>query len=100
MNLEKENREKKLREGVEENMKKMLDERKESYQVIRIDDPDFGCEGIQEGTVPMATIYLKDRNGTVMERKERDARLYELGIEEGDYITYLNGEIEKVFVGK
>ncbi|HAU86755.1 MAG TPA: hypothetical protein DCW90_15060 [Lachnospiraceae bacterium] len=68
----------------------------EIYTVIRIDDPDFGCEGIPDGTVPMATVYLKDEAGNEKIMKEKDGWLYECNIAEGDRVFYKEGSLCKV----
>lgn len=33
------------------------------YRVVRIDEPDFGCEGRPDGAEPMAKVYLESEDG-------------------------------------
>lgn len=68
---------------------------KEIFTVTQIDDPDFGCEGLPDGAVPMATLHLKDEEGNSKTVKEKDALLYELNIMEGDRVQFKNGVICK-----
>lgn len=65
------------------------------YTIKRIDDPDFGCEGIQEGQIPMAEVYLTDENGKESSVKVSDASLYHNNISEGDTVELVNGELIK-----
>ena len=53
----------------------------ETYTVLRIDEPDFGCEG---------------SNGEEIFVKERDALLYEMDINEGDEVFLIEGELKKI----
>ena len=66
------------------------------YTVNEIEDPDFGCEGCPDGTVPMATLFLtaadcsfpKTRDGhstapASLRLQVPDAYLYQNGITEG-----------------
>ena len=51
----------------------------ETYTVLRIDEPDFGCEGRPEGMEPVDRVLLKKgSNGEEIFVKERDALLYEM----------------------
>lgn len=72
---------------------------KEIYTVIRIDDPDFGCEGIPDGAVPMATVYLRDEAGNEKIVKEKDALLYQYNIVEGDRVYFKEGSLYKIEKG-
>lgn len=65
------------------------------FTVKRIDDPDFGCEGIQEGQIPMAVVFLTDENGHESSIKVSDASLYRNNISEGDTAELVNGELIK-----
>lgn len=65
------------------------------YTVKQIDDPDFGCEGLPEGSVAMATLHLVSETGQEMMVQEKDALLYELNILEGDKVWFKNGTICK-----
>ena len=73
---------------------------KEIYKVIRIDDPDFGCEGIPDGTVPMATVFLRDEAGNEKMVKEKDALLYQYNIVEGDSVFFKDGSLCKIEKGE
>lgn len=56
-------------------------------KVIRIEEPDFGCEGRMEGAPVMDKVILRKIGSTEeFTMKEDDAYLYELGIWEGDVV--------------
>lgn len=57
------------------------------YKIIKINEPDFGCEGLPEGTVRMDEVYLQDARGETSIVQISDAFLYEMQMDEGDYIT-------------
>lgn len=57
-------------------------------QVIRIDEPDFGCEGRQEGTVLMDFVTIRDDEQKERIVKVSDAWLYEQNINEGDPVWW------------
>ncbi len=65
------------------------------YKIKRIDDPDFGCEGIQEGQTAMAIVYLTDENGQNSSISISDELLYRKDIREGDTVELINGDIIK-----
>ncbi len=65
------------------------------YKIKRIDDPDFGCEGIQEGQTAMAIVYLTDENGQNSSISISDDLLYRKDIREGDTVELINGDIIK-----
>ena len=57
----------------------------ETFKVLRIDEPDFGCEGRPDGMEVKDNVLLKSNyTGQEMTVQEKDARLYELDINEGD----------------
>ena len=60
---------------------------KEVYKIISIYDPDYGCEGVPEGEEPQCRVILQREDGSTFYHMEPDARLYEMGIEEGMYVT-------------
>ena len=64
----------------------------ETFNVLRIDEPDFGCEGRPDGMEVKDNVLLKS-NYTV---QEKDARLYELDINEGDKVFLIDGEMRKL----
>ena len=60
----------------------------ETFNVLRIDEPDFGCEGRPDGMAVKDNVLLKSNyTGEEMTVREKDARLYELDINEGDQVT-------------
>lgn len=66
------------------------------YRVVRIDEPDFGCEGRPDGAEPMAKVYLESEDGEKIERMEPDAMLYQKEINEGTRVRILaDGRMEK-----
>lgn len=56
------------------------------YQILRIEEPDFGCEGRPEGAAVMDTVYLRDRDGREYVRQAEDGLLYRLDLEEGSWV--------------
>ena len=63
------------------------------YTVIRIDEPDFGCEGLPDGAVYKDIVRIKDSSGN---EKQLDAYLYENDINEGNSVIISDGSIVKV----
>lgn len=55
------------------------------YQIVRIDEPDFGCEGRPEHMPVTDTVCLRSPDGREYVRQIDDALLYRLGLEEGDW---------------
>ena len=47
------------------------------YTVIRIDEPDFGCEGLPDGAVYKDIVRIKDSSGNEKQLEIADAYLYE-----------------------
>lgn len=69
----------------------------ETYTVLRIEEPDFGCEGRPEGQEPTDKVLLKkSSNGEELFVKEKDALLYEMDINEGDEVFLIEGELKKI----
>ena len=69
----------------------------ETFNVLRIDEPDFGCEGRPGGMEAKDNVLLKSNyTGKEMTVRERDARLYELDINEGDEVFMIDGEMRKL----
>lgn len=57
------------------------------YEVIEIEEPDFGCEGKPDGAVPMAKVTLRSvQDGTRMKIEIADGYLYQEEIDEGSII--------------
>ncbi len=44
------------------------------YTVIRIDEPDFGCEGLPDGAVYKDIVRIKDSSKSVLARDLGDCR--------------------------
>lgn len=64
------------------------------YTIVRIDEPDFGCEGRPEGRPAMDTIVLRGETGLEFTVKMEETRVCELGLDEGkDIILDEKGEI-------
>lgn len=69
----------------------------ETFNVLRIDEPDFGCEGRPDGMEVKDIVLLKSTyTGEEMMVREKDARLYELDINEGDKVFLIDGEMRKL----
>lgn len=61
---------------------------KQEYQVLRIIEPDFGCEGRQEGEKTLDTVYLENtKTKEQLSIKVPDEVLYKKEIEENSIIT-------------
>lgn len=66
------------------------------YTVIRIDESDFGCEGLPDGAVYKDIVRIKDSSGNEKQLEIADAYLYENDINEGDSVIISDGSIVKV----
>lgn len=53
------------------------------YTIIRIDEPDFGCEGRPEGQPAMDTIILRGEAGQEFTVQMEETRVWELDLDEG-----------------
>ena len=59
----------------------------ETFQVLHIEEPDFGCEGRPEEAVPMAKITLRSvKDGAMTMVEIADGYLYQQEITEGSII--------------
>lgn len=68
----------------------------ETFYVLRIDEADFGCEGRPDGTEPKDNVLLRSNNsGEEITIYEKDDRLYEMDINEGDQVIFIDGEMRK-----
>ncbi len=56
------------------------------YKVMHIIEPDFGCEGLPDGSVRMDQVILQDESGARITVEVADAYLYEQQIDEGDVV--------------
>lgn len=60
---------------------------KHKYEVIEIEEPDFGCEGRPDRAVPMAKVTLRSvQDGTRTKTEIADGYLYQEEIDEGSMI--------------
>lgn len=69
---------------------------RDSYEVVRIEEPDFGCEGRPEGEAVLCKVVLRHRRTgeeTVMEVSEQN--LDEEDILEGNYVKEIKGVLLK-----
>lgn len=58
------------------------------YLVMKIDEPDFGCEGCPDGVEPMAKVTLmKLKNEEEIQLEIADAELYRKNINEGSEVA-------------
>lgn len=54
------------------------------YRILKIDEDDYGCEGVPEGQGPMCSVLIQDAVGTEHWIKLSDAYLTENHLDEGD----------------
>lgn len=54
------------------------------YTIVKIYEPDFGCEGLLDGQQRMDDVVLKDMDGNEMKVQIPDAELYAKNLNEGD----------------
>lgn len=65
------------------------------YTIIRIDEPDFGCEGRPEEQPAMDTIILRGEAGQEFTVQMEETRVWEFDLDEGkDVILDETGEIK------
>ena len=57
-----------------------------TYRVIRINEPDFGCEGCPDGEVMMDKVLLEDADGKEIIVEADDHLLYLRDINEDDLV--------------
>jgi hypothetical protein len=58
------------------------------YTIIRIDEPDFGCEGRPDGAVAVDLVWLRKENGEELVVSQEDKMLYERNLNEGDKVVF------------
>lgn len=68
------------------------------FEVIRIDEMDYGCEGIPEGEEPMVSVLLKAEGGKTQMIRYPDALLYQKNINVGDWVINEAGQLIKIEV--
>ena len=56
------------------------------YKIIRILEPDFGCEGRPDGYEQVDDVIIENDQGVRKTLKMKDAELYLLHLDEGDTI--------------
>lgn len=56
------------------------------YKVMHIIEPDFGCEGLPDGSIRMDQVILQDEEGIQITIEVADVYLYEQQIDEGDVV--------------
>jgi hypothetical protein len=56
------------------------------YKIIRILEPDFGCEGRPDGYEQVDDVIIENDQGERKTLKMKDAELYRLQLDEGDTI--------------
>ena len=67
------------------------------YRIIRIEEPDFGCEGRLEGQAVMDTVILRNESGQEIVKQMEDSLLYERDLNEGDAVMIEgNGNLRSV----
>lgn len=67
------------------------------YRIIRIEEPDFGCEGRMEGQAIMDTVVLREESGQEIVKQMEDSLLYERNLNEGDAVMIeKNGNLRSV----
>lgn len=54
------------------------------YTILKIQEPDFGCEGLPEGQQPVDDVLLQDESGNQITIQIPDAQLYASNLNEGD----------------
>ena len=57
-----------------------------TYQVTRIEEPDFGCEGLMDGQQVIDKVTLIDEKGNLLYIEAADMYLYDKGIDVGDKV--------------
>lgn len=66
------------------------------YEVKRIEEPDFGCEGLPNGMVRKDQVTLAAQDGSEITIEVADCELYKKDINEGDRVTVEEDSIEKI----
>ncbi len=55
------------------------------YKIIRILEPDFGCEGRPDGYEQVDDVIVEDEKGHQKTLQLKDQELYDRHLDEGDY---------------
>lgn len=64
------------------------------YKIIRIIEPDFGCEGLPEDGERCDEVLLRSADGGELTLTVSDAYLYEINADEGSSVL---SDGEKIF---
>lgn len=64
--------------------------------VLEIIEPDFGCEGIPDGSEPECEVILLTDDGKRLSISVPDKELYQKVITEGARVDYTNSIINKL----
>ena len=65
------------------------------YKVPDIIEPDFGCEGLPDGQVPMDEVILLDEDNNKKVIKQGDMYLYQMDINVGDNVVIVDNKLKK-----
>lgn len=65
------------------------------YKVFDIIEPDFGCEGLPDGQVPMDEVILLDQDNNKKVIKQGDMYLYQMDINVGDKVVIVDNKLKK-----
>ncbi|MGN0255439.1 MAG: pyridoxamine 5'-phosphate oxidase family protein [Chordicoccus sp.] len=70
------------------------------YKVIRIDEMDYGCEGVPDGASLMDEVTLEAEDGTRRTVPANDRALTAMKLDEGDCAYLVGGVLQKAYVGE
>lgn len=65
-----------------------LDKGVEVLKIVRIDEPDFGCEGRPDGIPVTDNIYLLDESGEEQMIPMEEQLVWQRGLDEGMTVCY------------
>lgn len=65
------------------------------YKVLDIIEPDFGCEGLPDGQLPMDEVVLLDEDNNKKVIKQGDMYLYQMDINVGDKVVIVDNKLRK-----
>ncbi len=69
----------------------------EIFKILRIDEADYGCEGVPDGEPVKAEVTIETQSGSQYIMKISDALLYEQNLNEGDSFSIdNNGNMLKI----
>ncbi len=70
------------------------------YKVVRIDEMDYGCEGVPDGASFMDEVTLEAEDGARRTVPAKDSELLAMKLEEGDRAYLAGGMLQKAYVGE